>query len=498
MANPFLVLGGVAVGIITAGIGVLAVPGWINSANDSAAMNDLGNIRAAESAAILQIGEFTDDFAVLRSGELGVKFQKSEGVTLIGLEADTNESWCAAVQSKSGKFFAASNVQAAIATGPGAESAMTTAKCAPSLVTEVLDKAADGTGPEGKIVDVGVPGPGGGTWVGGSNGEGPGGTPGGGATDPAPVFQTITWSINCPAPADVTLPLPGAFGTVTWSDGETYPIRGDIPSRSVPAGKDLKVSFTGEVMSRMMVAEGMVNGDALPCYRGLDSFGDGTGISSMRSAFMGMTNLTAVPSKIPSGMTTMMRMFEGASSFNDDLDGWDTSAVTDMSSAFNGASAFNKPLNAWDVSHVETMEQMFYEARSFNQPLDKWSTGALTTLRQTFSGASAFNGSLAGWDLSNVWTLENTFFRASSFNQPLSTWNTGSVNYMNNLFYEAAAFNQPIGTWDTRNVADFGSIFHGAASFSQDISRWATSSAGSPGGAYGSALTPSQLPPSWR
>lgn len=77
---------------------MLAVPGWIDNAN--------------ESAAILQLGEYTDDFAVLRSGELGVKFQKSDGVTMIGLQADTNEAWCAAVQSKSGRFFAGSDAQA--------------------------------------------------------------------------------------------------------------------------------------------------------------------------------------------------------------------------------------------------------------------------------------------------------------------------------------------------------------------------------------------------
>lgn len=66
MPNPFLVLGGVAVGVITAGIGVLAVPGWIDNANDSAAINDLGSIRGGESAAILQLGEYTDDFGVLK------------------------------------------------------------------------------------------------------------------------------------------------------------------------------------------------------------------------------------------------------------------------------------------------------------------------------------------------------------------------------------------------------------------------------------------------
>ena len=42
-------------------------------------------------------------------------------------------------------------------------------------------------------------------------------------------------------------------------------------------------------------------------------------------------------------------MFNGATSFNQPLNSWDTSSTTDAASAFEGASAFNQPLNSWNV-----------------------------------------------------------------------------------------------------------------------------------------------------
>ena len=67
-------------------------------------------------------------------------------------------------------------------------------------------------------------------------------------------------------------------------------------------------------------------------------------------------------------------MFSKASSFNQPLNGWDTSNVIDMSWMFNGAKSFNQPLNAWNTSNVTNMFRMFSGAESFNQPLNDWDT----------------------------------------------------------------------------------------------------------------------------
>ena len=54
-------------------------------------------------------------------------------------------------------------------------------------------------------------------------------------------------------------------------------------------------------------------------------------------------------------------MFDGATSFNSAIDGWDVSAVTDMSSMFKGATAFNQNINGWNTAAVTNMSSMFKE-----------------------------------------------------------------------------------------------------------------------------------------
>ena len=59
-------------------------------------------------------------------------------------------------------------------------------------------------------------------------------------------------------------------------------------------------------------------------------------------------------------------MFYGATAFNADISGWDTSSVTDMMYMFYGATAFNADISGWDTSSVtEHMEQMFDGATAY-------------------------------------------------------------------------------------------------------------------------------------
>jgi hypothetical protein len=102
VANPFLVLGGIAIGIITAGFGVLAVPGWVASAQDAAAQNDLGNAVAAHSAAVSQTGKAATSLGALKSGH-GLRFEESNGSSLETYANGAN--WGLVATSASGAVF---------------------------------------------------------------------------------------------------------------------------------------------------------------------------------------------------------------------------------------------------------------------------------------------------------------------------------------------------------------------------------------------------------
>jgi surface protein len=175
------------------------------------------------------------------------------------------------------------------------------------------------------------------------------------------------------------------------------------------------------------------------------------GLTSLRAAFYYATELTSVPTNIPPTVTDMSYMFAGASKFNQDISGWNTTNVKNMSSMFESATAFNnnnRPLS-WNTENVTNMSGMFYDARAFNQDI-------------------------SGWDTKNVTDMNFMFYDASAFNQDISRWNTKNVTDMSFMFYDASAFNQDISGWNTTNVTIMNSMFAGASKFNQDISEWDT------------------------
>ena len=57
-------------------------------------------------------------------------------------------------------------------------------------------------------------------------------------------------------------------------------------------------------------------------------------------------------------------MFQGATSFNQDISKWDVSNVENMDYMFSGATSFNQDISNWDVSNVKSMANMFSNVTS--------------------------------------------------------------------------------------------------------------------------------------
>ena len=66
-----------------------------------------------------------------------------------------------------------------------------------------------------------------------------------------------------------------------------------------------------------------------------------------------------------------------------------TTFVNNMSKLFKDNSSFNSDINFWDTSSVTDMGFMFYEANSFNQDITGWCVTNITTEPAYFNISSA-------------------------------------------------------------------------------------------------------------
>ncbi|MEQ9425952.1 MAG: BspA family leucine-rich repeat surface protein, partial [Cyclobacteriaceae bacterium] len=110
-----------------------------------------------------------------------------------------------------------------------------------------------------------------------------------------------------------------------------------------------------------------------------------------------------------SGITDMSYLFDGKSSFNQDISSWDVSQVVNMEKVFNNAHAFNQDISNWDVSSVTNMYAMFFNAQVFNQDLSSWNVGAVTNMGAMFNSATLFNQDISSWDVSSVIYMDAMF-----------------------------------------------------------------------------------------
>ena len=82
-----------------------------------------------------------------------------------------------------------------------------------------------------------------------------------------------------------------------------------------------------------------------------------------------------------SQVTDMDNLFLNDSTFNSNINFWDTSSLTTMQNTFKGAIIFDQPLDNWNVLNVTEMSYMFDDARLFNQDIGSWTTSNVTDMR---------------------------------------------------------------------------------------------------------------------
>ena len=195
----------------------------------------------------------------------------------------------------------------------------------------------------------------------------------------------------------------------------------------------------------------------------------------MESAFHGASNLagfSAADNPNLSLVASMFFMFDKATTFNQDIGGWNVENVTNMSTLFFFASAFNQDIGSWHVENVTDMSRLFHGTRAFNQDISNWNVENVTTMRSLFSGAIAFNQDISNWNVSQVTDMFYMFSSTTAFNQNIGNWNVENVTNMSNLFHNATTFNQDISSWNVEGVTNMNSMFESADAFDQNLGLW--------------------------
>ncbi|MEZ4950371.1 MAG: BspA family leucine-rich repeat surface protein [Saprospiraceae bacterium] len=102
----------------------------------------------------------------------------------------------------------------------------------------------------------------------------------------------------------------------------------------------------------------------------------------------------------------MFNMFRAATSFNQDLSGWNVSNVTNMGGMFSAATSFNQNISGWNVSSVTNMWEMFNNANAFNQDIGNWMIANVIHMTDMLSthglSQTNYDNTLIGWAAQTV------------------------------------------------------------------------------------------------
>jgi surface protein len=189
-----------------------------------------------------------------------------------------------------------------------------------------------------------------------------------------------------------------------------------------------------------------------------------------------------------SAVTVMYRMFFNATSFNQDIGTWNTSAATDMGGVFYNATSFDQDISNWNVTAVSSYSSFdgattpaswtTVEKPTFNPTAITSNAVFDTAVALWFSDEASCRttyGPPGAWDVSNVTDMEEAFRNKSTFNEDLSNWDVSNVTSMKWMFqhaYDFASGGSSLSGWDTGNVTNMQNLFWNCQYFCYDLSGW--------------------------
>jgi uncharacterized protein YjdB len=144
-------------------------------------------------------------------------------------------------------------------------------------------------------------------------------------------------------------------------------------------------------------------------FREATAFNNGCAAGIETCAMIWTDDGTLAGEATTDSISTMYRMFETASAFNQPVGHWNTSGATSMNQMFQHAEIFDQPLNDWNVSSVTTMNSMFDDAAAFDQELSSWSVNAVTDMAYMFLNAVSFDRDISNWCVSQITTEPSNF-----------------------------------------------------------------------------------------
>lgn len=168
-----------------------------------------------------------------------------------------------------------------------------------------------------------------------------------------------------------------------------------------------------------------------------------------------------------SNVTDMGHMFDGNTLVSSpdpanevpDISNWDVSSVENFANMFrNNKKLTNQDLSNWNMASAENLSGMFART-TFNGNIQSWDTKNVTNMSRMFDRNPIFNWDISGWDVGNVENMGYMFYEATSFDQDISGWSVSSVVDMGSMFSGATSFNQDLSGWCVTNIVSKPSGF---------------------------------------